>query len=408
VSSLLWTTEGFTSGTPNTAFRSYDNDSGIWTAYSGWPNAQSATVTTVQRQAGAWDGTYWYIIGTDGKLYRMNGLTQVWSAALLGGVSPWSIGGATHNHGWVMTSDGRFVYILMDSNDFRRYDPVNNTLTVLPAPPLGGSLSSYLTFLAYDGIDTIYARGTDSGSNRQFLKFTISTGTWSSLITFSTGVSIDWVFGVCLQGKLWTISYSNGTSNYTPWVYDPVGPSWTIKTTKNDGGAGAFGGVPYGEETDGTIRFWRSAADSYIYNIGTNAWTVAAVAPINFTIRTGYNFAVTRLFTPAYTFFAADGVTSLGPDYLEGSAVVGQTITHQIKVQTPVDRGGGANVAVVSNVQTDAEEVVSISATSGGSYTSSFTTGALTAGQLFDVFIKVVPSSVQTSGVTKHWNLRVT
>lgn len=406
MSSLLWTTDLFgNAGSPPTGFHSYNNDTGIWTGYTGWPDAVIGSLDSSMRCQGAWDGTYWYVIGTDAKLYRMDGTAHTWSAALVGGTPLITlVANNFSTHGWVMTSDGRFVYILIDGSDFRRYDPVADTLTTLPPPTTGGTVVTKRAFLAFDGVDTIYANKAASGS---LLKFSISSGTWSAVGTFAQGGADNWAGAVCLQGKLWLFSYDGGGSNsLIVTQYNPGNSTWTAKTSQVI--AGVTGGMPYAEDTDFTIRFWRSNSTSYIYNVGTDSWTTSSGSPVDLSANNGANWAVTRLFSPAYSFFQADGVTPLAPNFAQGSAVIGQTITTQIKVKTPVTVGGGATVAVVSNVQTDADDVVTVSATANGSYTSSFVTGALTAGQLFDVFIKVVPSSAQTAGLPKNWNLRAT
>lgn len=401
--SLLWTTDGFAnSGPPPTTFHSYDNDSGVWTAYSGWPDAVIGTLNTGQRQQGGWDGTYWYLIGTDGKLYRMLGSTRVWSAALAGGAAFFA-SADSNNHHWQMAADGKFVYLLFDGNDFRRYDPGADTLTALIAPPNGSPPAGARSFLAYDGVDTLYCNGP-TGTIRQY---GIGAATWSTPATAAITGSDAWAAAVFLQGALWYFSDdAGGGLHVSVWRYDPTGNSWAAKTA-----SGAIsnlpGCTPVAEDTDGTIRIWRST-DSLVYNVGTDAWASGAAPAVDLTGRQGANWAVARTFAPRYIFFAADGVTPLPADDALGTLVIGQTLSLLIKVQAVAAVPGGAVVAVVPSVETDAAQVVTVASTLSGTYTPGFTTAALTIGQLFSVFIRVAPSLAQTSGLTKPWKLRVT
>jgi hypothetical protein len=64
-------------------------------------------------------------------------------------------------------------------------------------------------------------------------------------------------------------------------------------------------------------------------------------------------------------------------------------------------------VSVPVNTSTDAEDPVTICATVGGVYGTSFTTGALNAGDEFDVFIKFSPTLQQTLGLIKRFSLQI-
>jgi hypothetical protein len=404
VASLLYTLEGWpNSPSSDNVARKFDNDSLLWSTVANSPfTGQVVSQDNNKRQTGGWDGSFWYVIGPDGKLYRYNPSANTWSAALFGGVA--IIGGTIEDQWWAMTSDGRYVYILASSGDFRRYDPNNDTLSALPTPP--GTYGNNI-FLTYDGSANIY--GSKGDSTGQFYKFTLAGSAWSSIATQGTLTS-DIAAGVApcpafLGGKLYVVYGFSGTT-VKAFQYDPSGNSWTAKATA----AAGFAPSPssrFGEDTDSSIRMWGDNAGdpSFIYNIGTNAWTSAAAH--GFTFRQGGNFAVTRKFSSDFTWYLADGVTQASTTPLLGTFVPGQTTTFHYKVKSTSARSLGVTVSVPTIVTSDAEDAVTICATVGGTYGTSFSSAALNAGDFFDVFVKVSPTANQSAVDDKLFNLQI-
>jgi hypothetical protein len=116
---------------------------------------------------------------------------------------------------------------------------------------------------------------------------------------------------------------------------------------------------------------------------------------------------VARTFAPAFSWFQSDGVTPADPIEEVGSLVVGDVAFLHLKVQTPVARSGGATVSIPLQAGTDADDAVTLAATSLGPFTSSFATAGLAAGQFFDVWIRVAPTGFQTQGLNKTFNVQV-
>jgi hypothetical protein len=405
MSSFLYTLEGWPSSpASNSVAREYNNDTNTWSTIHSTPfTGQVVSTSTGVRQTGGWDGNKWYVIGPDGKLYAYSPLSDTWSSALVGGTA--IVGGTVEDQNWCMCSDGRFVYILASSGDFRRYDPTADTLTSLSL--LGGSYGAKL-FLVFDGDDSIYGyKGDTSG---QFYKYTISTGVWATIATQATLVS-DISVGVApcavfLQGKLY-IAYGFGGTTVKAFGYTPGSNTWAALATAALGSFAPNPDCRYGEDTDGSFRLWQDGAaqDSAIYTIGTNAWAAGSPSGINF--NQGGNWVVTRAFSPDYLWLAADGVTPTDPTESQGTAATGEVDLFHYKIQTPVSRAGGATVSVVATPLTDAEDCVTICQTENGTFGTTFTTAALNANDVFDVFVKLSPTNAQSLGLNKLYNLKV-
>lgn len=405
MSSFLYTLQGWPSSpSSNQVAERYNNDTNIWSTIASTPfTGQVVSSSTNFRQVGGWDGNKWYVIGPDGKLYAYAPLSNTWSAALFGGVA--IIGGTVEDQNWCMCGNGSFVYILSSSGDFRRYDPSADTLTALSTPP--GTYGPKL-FLVFDGDDAIY--GYKGDTTGQFYKFTISTGVWASIATQATLVT-DIGGGVApcaafLQGKLY-VGYGLGGNTAKMFAYTPGANTWAAKASQGGLTFAPNPDSPYGEDTDGSIRLWTdgSGNSSVVYSIGGDSWAVGSSSGFN--IAQGGNWAVTRTFTPDYVWLEADGTTPANLTEVLGTLAAGDSITAHLKVKTPVSRGGGATVSVPATPLTDAEDVVTVCQTVGGVYSTSFTTAALNANDIFDVFIKVSPTSAQSLGFSKLFNLKV-
>lgn len=408
--SSLYTLEGWPSSpsSDNLAHK-YNNDTGIWdtggapanTPFTG--QVTSSPNPPVARQQGGWDGAFWYVIGPDGKLYQYNPSNNTWSTVRAGGAVIVS-GTITAQH-WCMCSDGRFLYILSSGgSDFIRYDPVNDILRTMPSIP--GASYSYAMFLVYDGNDTIYGLKGDGSTNR-VQKFSISTAGWSALPAMPSSIDVGFdCYAAFLQSQLVMLFQDTG------FIYRAVvwnGSAWTLKsTTTNDlhMGVGAPTGSPvYGEDTDSTIRLWPrfASGNGLVYNVLTDTWTTPATA-FPFTLQQGCNQAVARVFSPAFSWFLADGVTPAPPTVSEGTVNENGTLSFQLVCQTPVACPNGVQVSVPALISSDAAQPVTISATATGTFATSFTTPALNPNDKFNVFVKISPT-IQTPGLTKTFNL---
>jgi hypothetical protein len=407
MSSLLYTLEGWPSspGSNNIA-RSFNNDSLVWsTAIAAPPfTGQVPSTDFGQRQNGGWDGNKWYVIGPDGKLYAYNPGGNTWSSALFGGTV--IISGTVSTQKWCMASDGRFIYILDSGSGFRRYDPNADTLTGLSAIP-GNSFSAKM-LLVYDGDDTLYGYKGGTDNPHQIAKFTISTNTWTVLpsqATLNTDLVNNYTtWAAFLGGKFWLLYHTGTTAK--AFVYDPSGNTWTAKATFGAATGNVLPAARGGEMTDSTIRLWTidPGEATVDYNVGTDTWSRGPNSPVTF--RQGGNHAITRLFQPIFTWLESDGVTPASITELLGTLTQGDTTTAHLKVKTAQAHAGGATVSVPASFTTDAEDPVTICATAGGVYSTSFTTAALNANDVFDVFVKVAPTVLQTPGLTKLFHLR--
>src|SRR5438046_236579 len=133
--SLLLSLEGWpNSPSTDNVVQSYNNDSGIWVnTFASPPFVGKVISSSNRREGGGWDGNRWYVVSPTGGLYAYTPTTNTWSGILAGSGS--IINGTVEDTDWVMCSDGAYVYILSDANDFRRYDPSLDTLTSLSTPP---------------------------------------------------------------------------------------------------------------------------------------------------------------------------------------------------------------------------------------------------------------------------------
>lgn len=402
MSTFLYSLEGWTTlPTVNNIVRRFDNDVGNWVSNLVAPPFQGGVVSTsTLRQQGGWDGNRWYVISPSGTLYAYTPFTASWSSTLVSGSVLFS---SPEDRRWTMCSDGRYLYILSDGFDFRRYDSTNDSITALQANPgaaYGGSI-----FLVHDLSGSIY--GYKGDSSAQIYKYSIGNDSWTALATQATMVSDGLgtnAFAAYLQGKLWVL-YRVSNTNLKAFSYNPNTNTWT---------AGAASGVtfngteafPYGEENDHTIRLWgTTGGGSYSYNI--NSAVFASVFPLPWTPVQGTNWTVARQYQAAFVWYESDGTTLLAATKAFGTLSVGQTITVQVKVKTLVGRAAGITISVVPNAQTDAEDPVTICNTSNGTYATSFTTGALSANDFTSVFVKITPTISQTLGLSKILDLEV-
>lgn len=406
--SLLYTLEGFpNSPSTNAVARKFDNDSLLWsTSVDTVPfTANVVSTATTVRQKGTWDGDLWWVIGTDGKLYNYNPGTDDWSAALFGGVA--IISGTVEDQHWAMTCDGRFIYILDSSAGFRRYDPNDDSLSALSS--IAGNAYSGKILLDYDGNDTIYGYKGGTDAAHKISKYTISTDTWTVLATNATlsghltNNHITW--SAFLQGYWWLFYYSSGENEARVWQYDPDLDAWTQMTSLIASVASVEHVSPFGEMTDALVRFWTSSASvaTMDYNVGTDTWTRGPNSPATF--RQGTNFAVTRLFQPIFTWYESDGTTETDLIEALGTLVQGDSLTVHLKLGVENDHAAGITVTVAATDTTDAEDPVTICETAGGSFSTSFSTGAVEAGDKINVYIKLEPTVFTTPGMSKTFTL---
>lgn len=391
----------------NNVVRSYDLDSGLWVNTLASPPFQGQVASAGNHtEFGAWDGNRWYVISPTGGLYAYTPTTDSWSSILA--VTGSIITGLVEDKDWVMTSDGTYVYILSNANDFRRYDPGLNSLQTLSTPP--GSAYDRTLFLTYDGSGSIY--GSKGGGNPATIaKYDIATNAWTAVASgdwssdMGNAGAVTWAF--FLQGSLWMIQVGNNANLLRAYQYVVSGNVWITKATQGTGNR--YQTSPPGhEESDSSIRIWDNSTldPSYIYDINANTWTAGAAPPVNFT--QGSNWAVTRVWNAAFLWYESDGTTLLSTTVNLGSATLGDEITDHIKIKTPVGRAAGVTISVPVNTTTDAEDPVLICATALGSYSTSFSTGALAVDEEFDVFLKLTPTSAQTLGLAKRFVLKVT
>jgi hypothetical protein len=410
VASKLFQLEGWPSSpsSDNNA-HAYNNDTGIWDtggAPAAPPFTGQVTSTGARRQIGGWDGNFWYVTGPDGKLYRYNPGANTWSAALAAGAV--LVSGTIYQQHWCMCSDGRFVYHLTSGGGFRRYDTVNDTLQSLPAIP-GGTMDRNC-LLIYDGNDTVYGYAGPNPGDGALAKYTISTNLWAALPTLAgiSGTTFP-IFGAYLAGKLWVIRAQNQQTSQA-YAYDPVGNAWANKATVFAGN-GMDPTCPFGEIDDHTIRVWSnvtpSAGEFRALNYDVLADTWALNVNSSFNTLQGSNHAVTRLINPTFSWFQADGVTPAAPTILLPGMNVGDVVSLHLVVQTPVSRALGATVSVPALIGGTGNLGLSVCATANGTYGASFSTGALAAGQTFDVFVKVAPTSSQSLGLSANGTLKV-
>jgi hypothetical protein len=397
----IYTFQGWSTGGGNNDAYEFDLDTGLWTQIADPPFAgvvSSADTFVVQR--GGWDGDRWFVCAPTGGLYSYAPSDTSWRQETTGSIFT----GTAEDVHYVMCSDGRFVYILSNSNDFRRYDPVSGSLTTLQTPP--GSSYSDSIFAVYDGSGSIYA-SKGGGSPAIIGKYDIATDAWTQTATGAWNTMLNAAFGTWaafLGGRLWILVQDANT--FRAFEYVPSTDTWTTKA--NDGGSATNvpGHCVGGETTDITIRVWKeSQVGARVYNIEDNTWANAPATP--FSTAGGTNFSVARVFNPEFEWFLDDDTTP-APSLIDlGDATVGDTLTYEVRVQTPVARAAGVTVTVPNTTSTDAEDVVTICATEGGTYGTSFSTGALTANQMFSVFVKVIPTSQQTLGLSKRFNLKI-
>jgi hypothetical protein len=409
MSSLLLVMDGWA----NTASRSgnarkYDNDTGTWTSISSGNvfNQNIANSPDNEVHKGAWDGNRWYVISATGGLHAYTLTTDSWVGPLVSG-SAVITGASPNTANWCMTSDGSYVYMLSDRNDFRRYDPSLDAVTALALPPGSGYTRSM--FLTYDGSGSIYGSKGGPSSNVIVAKYDIATNAWTALPAGAYAASIlgaafvSWT--AMLSGSFWLILNDNG-GTLRSYQYNPATNAWVTKATSaNDGGFDAA--APGGEDSDSSIKVWsRLAVASRTYDIVANTWSAGANSPTTF--NEGTNFTVTRVFSAAFTWYQSDGTTLLVTTVDLGGSTLGDTLTYHAVVKTPVARAAGVTVSVPVNTTTDAEDPVTICATVGGTYGTSFTTGALSINDQFDVFIKIIPTAMQTLGLAKRFFLKLT
>lgn len=403
--SSMFTLEGWpNSPSSDNAAHKYNNDTGLWDTGGAPANSPftgqlpSGSVTTV-RKKGGWDGSYWYVIGPDGKLYRYNPTPNTWSAALVAGAV--IVTGTISAANWCMASDGRFIYILSSGGDFVRYDPTNDMLHVMPT--IGGTAGYDGTmFLVYDNAGNIYGL---KNSTSVVQKFNIATAGWTALPAQPSPIgNTTWgSYAAFLQGVLVHLYKNSGATNIA-YTYNPGTNTWSTKSTTSTDLASYGVAAPYGEDTDATIRVWplSAAGTSKVYNVQTDTWSDGANGI--FTVLEGANWAVARAFAPAFSWFLADGVTPANADAAIGTVNQGGTLTYEFQVQTPVDCPSGITVSVPVLVASDASQPVTVCQTAGGTFGTSFTTAALVAGNFVTVFVKVAPTT-QTAGLNKTFNL---
>jgi hypothetical protein len=407
LSSFLYTQKGWknSGGGDGMAAEKYNNDTGIWTDIAS-VNAQD-TITTLFSNCnrGGWDGSRWYVISVTGGLHAYSPGSNTWTGPLVSGST--IISGLTpQNSHWSMCSDGSYIYILASRNDFRRYDPSSDSLTTLSIP--GGSSYAATMFLCYDGSGSIY--GSKGGGNpANISKYDIGRNTWTQIASgdWSSQMgagSASWA--VVLKGDLWMIQVNNNVVILRAYQYVTSGNYWITKATQSNNDY--YRPVsPGGEDTDTTIRIWpnNSGVASSVYDIVQDTWSAGAASPNTFT--QGNNSVVSRVFSAAFTWYQSDGTTAIPITVDLGSGVQGQTLTYHAKVTTPVSRSNGVTISVPTNTASDAPDAVTICATVGGSYSTSFATGALNAGDQFDVFIKVTPTAAQALGLLKRFSLEI-
>jgi hypothetical protein len=414
----IYTLEGWVNAAASdNIVRRYDGAANVWRADLAAPpfTGQLVSFDADIRMQGAYDGAYWYVIGADGKLYRYNPTLDSWSAALAGGVVL-PVGGTPEDHPFLMTSDGRFVYIMdgpsktgSTSSTFRKYDPQGNSLSTLTGM-IGGQVFSWgKSLLVWDGADGIYSTHGDVATST-FYRYSISGNTWTALaappaalLTMSSGTGVCW--GGFLQGKLYYLGQSGGVCQ--AFQYNPSGDTWTVKATQ----ALSFaiqGAQPFGEIDDNRIIIFARDTNQggAMYDVGANTWSAMTFSVYNGAAQGG-NFAVSKRISPGAIWYASDGTTLLDVSQVLGTVAVGGTITYHAVVKLNADRPGGVTIRVLSDAAQDADDAVTLSATSGGSYTTSFATAAVVAGQAIDVYLKVVPTLLQTQGTGKTFQLDV-
>jgi hypothetical protein len=397
----IYSFRGWATSPGNNDTYEFDLDTGLWTQITDPPFAGVVTsVDTQVVQRGGWDGDRWFVCAPTGGLYSYNPSTTSWRQETTGSIFT----GTAEDVNFVMTSDGRFVYILSSSDDFRRYDPVSGSLTTLAAPP--GSSYSDSIFAVYDASGSIYA-SKGGGTPAAIGKYDIATDSWTQVASGAWSSLLNSAFGVWaafLRGRLWILVQAANT--FRAYEYVPSGNTWTTKADDGGNATNIPGHCVGGETTDITIRVWKEGqVGARVYNIEDNTWANAPAVP--FTSQGGTNFAVARVFNPEFEWFLDDDTTE-APSLIDlGDATVGDTLTYEVRVRTPVDRAAGVTVTIPNTTTTDAEDVVTICATSNGTYGTSFSTGALAANDMFSVFVKVIPTSQQTLGLSKRFNLKI-
>lgn len=402
MASLLLTLDGWVNNQTGQTGRQYNNDTGIFsTIATDNESVTGLSSNNTLSHKGGWDGNRWYIISATGGLHAYTPTTNSWVGPLVSG----TVINSSHTANWCMSSDGAYVYILSDANDFRRYDPSLDIVTTLQTPP--GSYAPSM-FLTYDGSGTIYGSKGD-GFPATIAKYNIATNSWTAVASGDWSASIlanaRGTWPAYLQGNLYLILADSG-STMRAYQYVVSGNVWNTKGT--DSFTTMRASSPGGEDSDTTIRVWEAAGNpSHIYNVVTDTWTTGASSPIAFNLE-GTNFAVTRVFSAAFTWYQADGTTQLPITVNLGAAVLSQTLTFHAKVKTLVGRAAGVTVSVPVNTTTDAEDPVVIAPVVGGPYTTSFVTGALNLGDEFDVFISLAPTAAMSLGFAKRFSLQVT
>lgn len=418
---LLYTFDGWPSSpSVNNTIRTYNLDTNTWvtSGVTAAPFVGKVNSSSSFRQKGGWDpvASKWYVISPTGTIYAWDQSGNTWSGPLASGAI--IVYNTAEDHHWDMASDGRFVYILKSDQsntgqELFRYDPAADTLDMLGGPPAPAGLtvtSQGKQWMVFDESDHLYCY--DSNDTARVAEFTISKGSWRFLPA-PTGVvsnAGNYGFGFWAGGKLLLI-YAVSNTFGDVFSYDQNTNTWTQKSST----AFTFNVNTlslYNLDSSTKIRIWNANGtnESYTYDYVNDVWANGSTN-VPFTAAQGTNWAQTRVYGSKFVWYEADGVTplgNLGHRSSVGSGTVDFTFSYHVVVKSVDSIANSVTVSVPNMPEGDGDDVVTISNTQGGSYSSSFTlSSSFPANTLIDVWIKVMPTINQSLGMQKPFNLLV-
>jgi subtilisin family serine protease len=289
-----------------------------------------------------------------------------------------------------LSTDGTYVYAVTGQN-FKRYDPLDNTWTTLAAPPF--------YFQPWGGLSyknqTLY--GHQGNGYSGFAKYNIASNTWNTLPNVPGGT----VLGSAIDpvaNKYYAYGNYNGTNFY---AYDIAGNEWSISTIPffmiHDGGMAYVGrpgvsGIYFVQGENGTgFAMFESATTWITTNLASGSIAAGDDEVVNVVLD------ASGLFGGAYS--ATLHIESNDPFTPEVDVPVTLTVTGAADIEasvTEIDFGANyvgeviEKTILVKNLGTDdlAVGALVITGTAFSTPTAPFT---VAPGETKNVFVKFMP-----------------
>lgn len=362
----------------------FDYDTNTWTDKQTSPVAIG---TGSGRQMAAWDGFYFYYVGTDRKLYRYDPVSNAVPAPVFGG-------NTVHNNSFPWADcfcDGTRIWSISNDNIFRVYNIATDTIQTigLPAPMASGSGSSTL---CWDYGTTIYfLKNSDGSSGNAWLsKYDMTTGTFTALAqppygTFNFGSSSrtwyanGFLYGLAASGHV----YKAQGPNFSVWVQD------TISTISAGSNTTMNRAIPIDSDKVLLANHWGYQSPNAAVQYGVlQLGTILAAYTLNF--------------QPLFTFLEADGITpQLSPEPIGGSLArfyAGQQSgVYQFALKAAAPRTT-VQLSVIPNAAVDITANIQIAPALGGPWSNVANLGAYAANQVKPYYLKFLVPSPTTPG----------